>query len=218
MADERGGSKSLKQANFLWLCTLVTFDIVILSLVIFPEIIGQITVSNIAIARSVSGVLLPVIPLLLMNTVSQLMKARLVYLRWSNPLPGSRAFTKFVYADDRIDEAKLRKNIGPFPIEAKQQNSMWYGLYLKVKNEISVMDAHKAFLLYRDMAALSILLLMLSAFVLWFLNFPSGIIYKACGVFAIQYFLTMISARVAGYRFVSTVLSIHSTRKIPNPK
>ena len=146
------------------------------------------------------------------------MKARLVYWRWSDPLPGSRAFTKFVKEDDRIDEARLLKNIGIFPANFKEQNSKWYSLYLKVKNEVSVLDAHRAFLLYRDMTSLSIILLVLAAGILWFLDFPRDDTYKACSVFAIQYVLVMLSARLAGQRMVCTVLSIHSTRKIPNPK
>lgn len=218
MAEEKAGGKSLKQANFVWLCTLVTFDIVVLALVIFPDIVRDATVSNIALARSISTALLPVVPLLLTNIVSQTMKARLVYLRWSNPLPGSRAFTKFVKEDDRIDEAKLLKNVGTFPTLPKEQNSKWYGLYLKVKNEVSVLDAHKAFLMYRDMASLSVILLALTAFVLWYWDFSRDDLYKACGVFAVQYVLTMLSARLAGQRMVCTVLSIHSTRKIANPK
>lgn len=218
MADDKAGGKSLKQANFVWLCTLITFDVVVLAIVIFPDLIRDATVSNIALARSISSVLIPVIPLMLTNIVSQTMKARLVYWRWNNPLPGSRAFTKFVKEDDRIDEAKLLKNIGVFPSDPKEQNSKWYGLYLKIKNEVSVLDAHKAFLLYRDMASLSIILLFLAAFVLWFWEFPRSDLYRACGVFFAQYVLTMLSARLAGQRMVGTVLSIHSTRKIPNPK
>lgn len=218
MAEDKAVGKSLKQGNFVWLCTLVTFDVVALAVVIFPDLIRDATLSNIALARSMSSMLLPIIPLLLTNTISQLMKARLVYWRWSNPLPGSRAFTKFVKKDDRIDEAKLLKNIGIFPVNFKEQNSKWYSLYLKVKNEVSVLDAHRAFLLYRDITSLSIILLVLVGATLWFFESSRGDIYKACIVFAIQYVLAMLSARIAGQRMVCTVLSIHSTRKIPNPK
>ncbi|WGT62486.1 hypothetical protein [Variovorax paradoxus] len=218
MAEDKGSGKSLKQANFVWLCTLVTFDVVVLAVVIFPDIVRDATVSNIALARSISSILLPVVPLLLTNTISQLMKARLVYWKWSDPLPGSRAFTTFVKKDERIDEAKLLKNVGAFPADPKEQNSKWYGLYLKVKHEVSVVDSHKAFLLYRDMASLSLILLVLAASVLWYLDFPRNDIQKVCGVFLLQYLLTMMSARLAGHRMVCTVLAVHSTRKIANPK
>lgn len=217
MTEERAG-KSLKQANFVWLCTLVTFDAVVLALVIFPEIARDATVSNIALARGISSVLLPVVPLLLTNTVSQLMKARLVYWKWTNPLPGSSAFTKFVKEDERIDETKLQKNIGVFPTDPKEQNSKWYGLYLKVKNDVSVLDAHKAFLLYRDAASLSLILSVLAGITLWYLEFPVVQVRNACTVFVIQYLLTMMSARLAGRRLVCTVLAVHSTKRITNSK
>jgi hypothetical protein len=218
MAEEKVGGKSLKQANFVWLCTIVTFDVAVLAVVIFPDILRDTTVSNIALARSISTVLLPVVPLLLTHTVSQLMKARLIYWKWSNPLPGAKAFTKYVKEDERIDEAKLQRHVGVFPTEPKEQNSKWYGLYLKVKNEVSVLDAHKAFLLYRDAASLSLILLVLAGFVLWYFEFPRSDVRNACAVFAIQYLLAMMSARLAGRRMVCTVLAIHSTRKIANPK
>lgn len=218
MAEEKGPPKSLKTANFVWLCTLVTFDVVVLAVVIFPDIIGSVSVGNIALARGTSSVLLPIVPLLLTNTVSQLMKARLVFWRWRNPNPGSRAFSKYVHDDDRINEGRLRKNIGVFPTDPKKQNSLWYALYKKVQDEVGVMDAHKAFLMYRDMASLSVLLLVLTVVVMGLWQFDWREIGKTATVFLAQYLLTMVSARVAGERFVCTVLSIHSTRKIPNPK
>lgn len=218
MAEEKTASKSLKQANFVWLCTLVTFDIVVLAAVIIPEIFLAVTVSNVALVRSIGSVLLPIVPLLLTNTVSQLTKARLVYWKWNNPLPGSKAFTIFVKEDERIDEVKLQKNIGIFPTDPKEQNSKWYGLYLKVKNDTSVLDAHKAFLLYRDLASLSLIIFLLVGFVLWYLKFPRNDIQNVCAILFIQYLLTMVSARISGRRMVCTVLAIHSTRKIANPK
>src|SRR5688572_21442483 len=42
-------------------------------------------------------------------------KARFVFLRWNNPLPGSRAFSHFVKTDSRIDVEKLKKKTGAFP-------------------------------------------------------------------------------------------------------
>lgn len=215
---KKEAAKSLKSANFLWLCSIVTFDVVVLAVIVFPDVVGSISASNITLARSISSVLLPVVPLLLTNTVPQLMKARLVFWRWSNPNPGARAFSKYVHDDDRINVDKLREHVGAFPSDPKEQNSFWYVLYKRVENEVAVSDAHKAFLLYRDMASLSVLLLFLTAVVMGIWHFEWQEIGKAIAVFLGQYLLTMVSARVAGERFVCTVLSIHSTRKVPNPK
>lgn len=212
MTFAAGSSKSLKSANFAWLCTLVTFDLVVLCVVIMPGVVEAATASKIALARVVCGVLLPIVPLVLVNTVPQIAKARLVFWRWNYPNPGSRAFSAYIDRDDRIDVEKLRKNVGAFPESAKEQNALWYLLYQKVKNEVSVLDAHKAFLLYRDMATLSLLLLLVSVALMLALGFTINELCKAGLVFALQYLLTALSARFAGERFVCTVLALHSTK------
>lgn len=216
--SERGSGRTLKQANFVWLCTISTFDAVVLAVLLFPNIIASMNISSAAILRGLSGALLPVVPLLLTNTVSPDMKARLVFWRWRFPLPGSRAFSKHALEDSRVNLEKLQKYVGAFPVEPDRQNALWYSLYLKVKVEAAVIDAHKAFLLYRDVASLSVSLLVLSAGGLWALGFSHAEIDMAIAVFGAQYLISMISARSAGQRFVGTVLAIHSTRKIPNPK
>ncbi|TAN29646.1 MAG: hypothetical protein EPN31_06105 [Castellaniella sp.] len=137
MTVAAGSSKSLKSDNFAWLCTLVTFDLVALCVVIFPGIVEAATASKIALARVICSVLLPVLPLVLVNTVPQIAKARMVFWRWNYPNPGSRAFSAYIDRDDRIDVEKLRKNIGAFPVSAKEQNALWYSLYQKVKNDVA---------------------------------------------------------------------------------
>jgi len=212
--SEKSTSKSVKSGNFAWLCTLVTFDAVILAAVVLPEAFASLSVSTIATLRAISVILLPIIPLLLTNVISQLMKARLVFWRWNNPYPGSRAFSKYVHSDDRINVEKLRKNVGEFPTDPKQQNSLWYELYRRVQHDGAVVDAHRSFLLFRDMSALSILLLILTALAFYLFKFGLNDIGKIALIFLCQYLLAMMSARVTGERFVCTVLSIHSTKKI----
>lgn len=214
MSVSNGSSKSLKSANFAWLCTLVTFDVAVLAIIIFPNIFETASVSVIAIVRSVSSVLLPIVPLLLANILPPIMKARLVFWRWKYPNPGSRAFTSYIHKDDRIDVEKLRKNIGAFPTDPKEQNARWYSLYQKVQNEIGVLDAHKSFLLYRDMASISLLLLIIVVAALAGIGLPWHDLAKVAAAFLVQYLLTAFSARSAGERFVCTVLSIHATQKI----
>ena len=211
---EKNSVGHAKSGNFAWLCALVTFDAVILAAVVLPERFASLSVVTIATLRSVAAILLPIVPLLLTNVISQSVKARLVFWRWRNPYPGSRAFSKYVHSDDRINAEKLRKNIGEFPTDPKEQNSLWYQLYRRVQNDRAVLDAHKAFLLFRDMSALSLLLLVLTTGAFYCLSFGLNAIGRIALIFLIQYLLAMLSARVAGERFVCTVLSIHSTRKI----
>lgn len=217
MAEDKTSTRSLKSANFVWLCTLVTFDVVVLAALIFPGAIELMSGNRIEIARGFSSALLPIVPLLLTNTVPQLMKARLVFWRWHHPNPGSRAFSECVHGDDRVNVEKLRENIGEFPVSPKDQNSLWYSLYRKIQDDVGVMDAHKAFLLYRDMASLSLMLLILTALVMTLWGFNLSQIGKVASVFLMQYGFTMVSARVAGNRLVCTVLSIYSMQKVPVP-
>jgi len=215
VAKRKEAPKSHKSANFIWLCTIVTFDVVVLSLIIFPNFVNEVAVNNLTLLRSVNSALLPVVPLLLTNSVPSTMKARLVFWRWNDPNPGARAFSQYIQNDDRIDIEKLRDNVGEFPVTARDQNSFWYSLYKKIENEVAVADAHKSFLLYRDMASMSLLLLAITLAVMGAWQFGWADIGKAMAVFLVQYLLTAISARTAGERFVCTVLSIHSTKKIP---
>ena len=57
-------------------------------------------------------------------------KARIVFLRWQNPLPGSCAFTRYAAADPRINlVGVLEQAHGPLPTDLGQQNALWYKLY-----------------------------------------------------------------------------------------
>jgi hypothetical protein len=216
MADARGSSKILKSANFGWLCTVVLFDLVVMCIVVMPGVIETATASKIAVARGVCSALLPVVPLMLVNSLPPILKARLVFWRWRYPNPGSRAFTVYIHEDDRINIDKLRKHVGAFPDEPKEQNALWYALYQRVQNEVGVLEAHKTFLLHRDIASISLLLLIFAAALMLALGFSGSEIGKAAIIFAVQYLLAAMSARSSGERFVCTVLALHSVRKIAN--
>jgi len=45
--------------------------------------------------------------------------------------------------DTRIDVNALKKNVGAFPSDERDQNSMWYRLYKQVENEVSVLESHQ---------------------------------------------------------------------------
>ena len=75
-----------------------------------------------------------------------------------NLLPGSETFTRYASADPRIDMAALKRNVGVPPGDPAEQNAKWYKLYRRVSRDPAVVEAHKLYLLYRDMAAISIML------------------------------------------------------------
>ena len=51
-------------------------------------------------------------------------KARLVFWRWRDPLPGSRAFTKYAQQDVRVDLAALTSKFGALPTSPRDQNAL----------------------------------------------------------------------------------------------
>ncbi|MHA6859549.1 hypothetical protein [Ralstonia pseudosolanacearum] len=204
-------SDTLKAANMKWLVSLAAFDAAMVLLFVAP---GLIDASTLAILRAGSTTALPVVVLLLTGLLSHEAKATLVYWRIANPLPGSQAFTKHAPADARIDMKALAKNVGALPTEPGEQNAKWYKLYRLVSGDAAVAHAHKLYLMYRDMAAMSLLLVPLVPAALWYAGAPPASRWVAGGLFALQYLVCAIGARHSGTRFVCNVLAVHSTTKV----
>src|ERR1700674_5428940 len=104
-------------------------------------------------------VVLPAIAALVLGIISWVLpasfKETLVFWRVGpSRLPSSKAFTVIAPADPRIDMANLTARLGTLPAEAGAQNALWYAAYRKHEKEPPVVDAHSAYLLYREMAAL----------------------------------------------------------------
>jgi hypothetical protein len=114
--------------------------------------------------------------------------------------------------------AALKKNVGALPIDPAEQNSKWYKLYKQVPNEPEVAEAHKLFLMYRDMAVMSLALVVLVPAALLVVGTAPPAPWLAAGVFILQYLATSLSARWSGIRFVCNVLAVHSARKVTTPK
>jgi len=83
-----------------------------------------------------------------------------------------------------------------------------------IPNEPEVQEAHKLFLMYRDMAVLSLPLVALVPLSLNVAGAPNSTPARAVVLFVVQYLLTALSARWSGIRFVCNVMAIHSARKI----
>lgn len=137
-------------------------------------------------------------------------KARIVFMRWHNPLPGSEAFTKHVYSDSRINVAALRQKVGSFPREARSQNSLWYQLFKTIDTDPAVIDAHKAYLFSRDYTSLSMLLAMVLGPVALYQMSYTRVALGYLLFLAIQFALTRRAACNHGMRFVQTVLALKS--------
>jgi hypothetical protein len=204
-------SDALKASNLKWLVMLALFDAAVVLLFVAPQLLDS---GMLAIMRTGATAVLPIVVLLLSGLLSHEAKARVVYWKIADPLPGSAAFTKYAPADVRIDMKALAKNVGPLPTESREQNAKWYKLYRQVNGDAAVTHAHKLYLMYRDMAAMSLLLIPLLPAALWYAGALPASCWIAGGLLVVQYVASAICARHSGTRLVANVLAIHSTAKV----
>jgi len=214
----KSAERSLKSLNFAWHVALATADAIVLALFVAPELITSATTTQLGLYRALGAAVLPIVVLLLMNVLSSNVKAMLVYWKPYGWLPGCEAFTKYGPADHRVDMAQLKKNVGGWSEEPKEQNSKWYKLYKQVETVPEVAYAQKDFLMYRDMAVLSLPLIVIAPLGLYFAEVTTKALWSGAALFLVQYILTAISARNAGERFVCNVLAIQSSKKVTTPK
>lgn len=127
-------------------------------------------------------------------------------------LPSSEAFTKIAPNDPRIDMRQLSARVGSLPSDSAQQNTVWYSVYRKHSKEAAVNDANSAYLLYRDMAALTPILLLTAI--------PLGLAVGASAVrtvglligVCVEFLLIVVAARNGGLRLVANVLAIEAAQ------
>ncbi len=208
--------RSLKSQNATWLWSIAALDAVLLLAFQLYGAPSSLT-SGSAIFKELElrGVLTaaaPVLVLLLTSIFSSNFKAILVYWRLRDVLPSHRAFTVHAPRDSRIDMAALRRNVGDLPDTPREQSSRWYQLYKKAGNDVPVVMAHRHFLLFRDLAAMSVVLFAAVSATLWFFDRPLTL--PAALLFGAQYVLSAIAARHNGVRMVTNVLALHSAKKV----
>jgi len=206
--------KSLKAQYQKWLWMLATADLIVVVLFLLPGATAGADVTKLAIWRLLTTVLLPVAVLLLVNVLPHKVKSMLVYWKPYGWLPGSEVFTRYAPDDVRIDMKALTRNVGALPKVPREQNARWYQLYKLVENHTEVTDAHRNFLMYRDMAVLSLPFVGLAPAWLYFAGAPKHLQWAAVAVFLGQFVLTALSARWSGIRFVCNVVALHSAKKV----
>lgn len=206
-------NKSLKSQNLVWLWSVVAADAVVLLLLAFPGSLTPASIKDYAWLRAGGAVVAPVVVLLLTSLLSSDTKAVLVFWRFTETLPGHRAFSVYAVNDSRIDQDALRKNVGTFPDAAKDQNTMWYKLYKKVDSDVAVVQAHRHYLLFRDLATLSLLLAPILAILLYAAGASLTTSGIALAFIIVQYAATAVAARQNGIRFVTNVLALHAVKR-----
>ena len=110
------------------------------------------------VSKTAPGSLSFILAAVLTHQMESVPKARLVYLKWRNPLPGSEAFTRYAVDDPRVNLDVLRVELGDLPTDPRAQNAQWYRLYREVRDDTTVSHAHKSYLLYRDWLVMSLIL------------------------------------------------------------
>jgi len=200
---------SLKEKNRVPLLTIVVANALTFYLVATVNAIGIFGLS-VLVKDSISA--LPagamfVITSVLVEVLGSKMKARLVFWKWANPLPGTRAFSEIIHTDDRIDIEALKRKIGPFPTNPREQNSTWYKLYLALGNNPRITQVHRDYLFTRDYTAISVLFLFVGGAAIWvFSPYLNAIGYDTALI--VQYLIVRNSAMHHGERFVTTVLAL----------
>lgn len=199
-----------KVVNLRWLSAISLLDAVLLSLV--AGLPSMATLTKDVAPQLTSALLLPPIVLWLCSLLGPDCKHRLVFWRWHHVLPGHRAFSIHAGRDPRFDVSALRKRVGKFPIQPREQNARWYKLYKEVQDAAPVIDAHRSFLLFRDLASVSVLLAVFvgAAFMI------VGLAWQRTGaavlILGIQYLLSIVASRISAHRLVRNVLAEHAGR------
>jgi len=215
--------KTLKSQNRKWLtgyllaqvllfglfCGVVAF-----SLEDFDELLSRI---------KTPGGLFPLIAfplsIVLEGILSNNYKAILVFWRLRNPLPGCRAFSDIARQDPRIDMDRLVELFPEgLPQEPAKQNREWYRLYRKYKSEPVVLDAHKSFLLTRDLATLTVIIIPVCLIGHFIWGTPAQLIFYYIAVEVIALIGITIASRNYGKRFVANVLveaGLHEANREP---
>ena len=201
-------SPTHKAVNLRWLSAIALLDAALLAVVGGLPTLSGITVD--VAPQLTSAVLLPPIVLWLCSLMGPDLKHSLVFWRWHDVLPGHRAFTVHAAKDPRFDVATLRKRIGKFPVTAREQNARWYKLYKEVQDAASVVDAHRSFLLFRDLAAMSLLLAVVVSLAFLVVGLGWQRSTAAALVLLLQYLLSVVASRISAHRFVRNVLAEHA--------
>lgn len=141
--------------------------------------------------------------------IDHLGKARIVFLKWKDPLPASQAFSVLMATDSRIDVKRLTAKHGPFPSEPTEQNAAWYKLYRTVAGRLEVSHIHRDYLLNRDIAVLALMLLIVVPGISIFFSSKTAAILAL--IYSLEFLVFRRAAAVYGRRFVTTVLAIKST-------
>jgi hypothetical protein len=100
---------------------------------------------------------------------------------------------------------------GSLPTSPAEQTALWYRIYRNYAADISVEDAHGAYLRFREMTTLSLALFVSCMAIFLWMHVPGKALSLASAVLVIEYLFLMVAARNAATHFVLNVLALESS-------
>lgn len=219
-------AKSLKQKNQPQLMTFVVLNVmglgaIALGLPHLLSLVEGITKADWAILgklMAVPAVLALVTGILGWSMPNSGEEALVFWKTGEHCLPSSRAFTVLGPRDARVDMQRLALREGPLPTSAAEQTALWYRMYRSHVDDVSIEDAHGAYLRFREMTTLVLALLLSCIGCFVWLHVPGRRLALACLFLLVEYLFLMFAARNAATHLVTNVLAIESSAPLePNP-
>lgn len=157
--------------------------------------------------------LIVIASLLLLGMIPPPWRDRLIHRRWTDPLPGCRAFSEVGPKSSHVDMRALEAAIGPLPEAGSDQNKLFFKLYRSYRDDIGVLDAHGRYLAARDCGTITaILMVTLPWLALWATgNIGRSAIYGLALIGS--YLLFSIAAKNYSWRMVQHVLGLSSSAR-----
>lgn len=202
---------SLKARNVTWQWAVVGVDAIACVIVAAPGLLAEL--NWLTMMKSSILAAAPVCVLLLTSLLSSEQKASLVFFRWRHAYPGHRAFSDIGPRDSRFRMEDLRANVGEFPHEPADQNALWFRLYKKVESDTTVSESHRNFLLFRDLAAMSLLMIPVAIVASLLAGISVSQMIAIGAIFLTQFIVTALAAKHSGTRMVMNVLALHAIKR-----
>ena len=205
--------ENLKKGNRYWIFSYLAasaflFWCVFRGFYAFTEV--QDWLSALKSFGSVGAILAPLLTVIVNGLISPHWKSTFVYWKIHDPLPGSYAFSGIAKTDSRIDFGNLRSRLGSIPTEPAEQNTLWYKLYLKHQSTVQVLEAHRSWLLLRDITSASVIVFPVFSIVAVFGVAPLAVKIGYIGLLVAKYLVLTQVARNYGNRFVANVMAVES--------
>ena len=105
----------------------------------------------------------------------------------------------------------LLRKMGSLPQDPKEQNTKWYSLYKRYSESVTVKEAHRSFLLARDLCSVSFLFAVFGPWGLLLFQHTGKWALLYFVVMVLQYFVLALVAQNYGNRFVCNVIAEYAS-------